>query len=616
MKKLEEIQSGKLMSAYGAVGSIIETKDNGSLMIDYFNKWSCFNSLRLRRGEVSEIVDPRLLRYLQNRYEDLEHLYRVPDISSDRVKVYNPTDENLKQTIFSHYFPGWFFCPKCRRLHRLNEWEELWRNEYNGDESFKKNPPSCPYCSNQVAAHRFNRRRLEQVRFLMASLDNGLAIDIPFDKIWNAQVEDKAFILDNAVAVPEELYYRTSPNSDGLQSIYIQRGIGGPRKYMSEINSRYIVYHRGNKQDVEEGAYKLVLRNQNNVYYPNTIKTIFIPTFAEEITKLILEKHEQNWSVGKILDRIIEDYPGQSLSHSDIEAVIRNESLDIDSQEYVYITNPQNYNKKGSNKKKNFWAKRYPNLKVDFIKCIYSINQLKETSVVPSFTRIAPKGDRIKWYDINTHSENDKEPKDRRTYDSKRTHNSRCAIDYLPAVEAYGEGLFFDIDVSTIDSADRFVFVHTLSHMIMKELEFQCGYPVSSMKEKIYQMNGDNNFGILIYTIGGAEGSYGGFVSLLPLDTQSDDAKLLTILKSAMIRVHDCPNDPICKNEGGHCFACLDVPEISCSNWNKDLNRNIVIIYLNNNSVEQPALQVTATPNSKNQEIVESKSVEIIILDD
>lgn len=609
MKKLEEIQSGKLMSAYGAVGSIIETKDNGSLMIDYFNRWSCFGPLRLQRGHVSEIDDPRLLRYLQNRNEDLEHLYRVPtpDLSD---RVFTARENDLRETIKSHYFPGWFFCPKCRRLHRLNEWEELWRNEYNGDESFKKNPPSCPYCSNQVAAHRFNRRRLEQVRFLMASLDNGLAIDIPFDKIWNAQVEDKAFILDNAIAVPEELYYRTSPNSDGLQSIYIQRGIGGPRKYMSEINSRYLVYFNNNGQDIEKGAYKLVLRNQNNVYYPNTIKSIYIPTFAEQITSLILQLNGNGMLPAQILATVQAVHPNSGVSLADIEAVIRNDNLDMDSQEYVYITNPQNYNRRGSNKKKNFWAKRYPNLQVDFIKCIYSINQLKETSVVPSFTRIAPKGDSIQWYDINAHEENEQEPRNRSTHDSRRT------IDYLPAVEAYGEGLFFDIDVSTIDSADRFVFVHTLSHMIMKELEFQCGYPVSLMKEKIYQMNGDNNFGILIYTIGGAEGSYGGFVSLLPLDTQSDDAKLLTILKSAMIRVHDCPNDPICKNEGGHCFACLDVPEISCSNWNKDLNRNIVIIYLNNNSVEQPALQVTATPNLKNQEIVESKSVEIIILDD
>ena len=113
----------------------------------------------------------------------------------------------------------------------------------------------------------------------------------------------------------------------------------------------------------------------------------------------------------------------------------------------------------------------------------------------------------------------------------------------------------------------------------MKELEFQCGYPLSSMKEKLYNKNNGEEWGILIYTIGGAEGSYGGLVSLFPSDVTSDgkDSRIVRIINFAAERVKDCPNDPICSDEGGHCYACLDIPEISCCNWNDKLDRKVFI---------------------------------------
>lgn len=42
MRKLEQIQLNKLISAYGGVGSIIETNTNGSLIILPYDQWNCF----------------------------------------------------------------------------------------------------------------------------------------------------------------------------------------------------------------------------------------------------------------------------------------------------------------------------------------------------------------------------------------------------------------------------------------------------------------------------------------------------------------------------------------------------------------------------------------------
>ena len=56
--------------------------------------------------------------------------------------------------------------------------------------------------------------------------------------------------------------------------------------------------------------------------------------------------------------------------------------------------------------------------------------------------------------------------------------------------------------------------VHTFSHLIMRELEFRCGYPTASLSERIFVSNDENYkmYGCLIYTAEGAEGSMGGLI--------------------------------------------------------------------------------------------------------
>jgi hypothetical protein len=214
---------------------------------------------------------------------------------------------------------------------------------------------------------------------------------------------------------------------------------------------------------------------------------------------------------------------------------------------------------------------------------MYAIMRLKMTSIVPSFTRIYPKGSETKWWDVSRGEEiSQTRPEEVKTYSNNN------GVDFIPGVESYGEGIFFEMDVANIDETERFTFVHTYSHMIMKELEFQCGYPLSSMKEKIYSSN--NKWGILIYTIGSSEGSYGGLISLFPSEAKSDgiDSQIVKIINYAMERVKDCPNDPICEKEYGHCYACLDIPEISCCKWNNELNRNVFIKYKEKNEKTPP----------------------------
>ena len=121
----------------------------------------------------------------------------------------------------------------------------------------------------------------------------------------------------------------------------------------------------------------------------------------------------------------------------------------------------------------------------------------------------------------------------------------------------------------------KFVWVHTLSHILMKELEFSCGYSVASLSERLFVDEGDMQ-GVLIYTVGGMEGSYGGLAS------QAGTAKFKQLLENALERAKDCASDPVCYHSEGQgvgelnlaaCYSCALVAENACEVFNSFLDR-------------------------------------------
>ena len=184
----------------------------------------------------------------------------------------------------------------------------------------------------------------------------------------------------------------------------------------------------------------------------------------------------------------------------------------------------------------------------------------------------------------------------------------------LPANQVYGEGLFFAFDnirirewanhdyqindlnqtleqyystnlepgsmgeflSSEMDLYGRakFYLLHTFSHLIMKELEFSCGYPTASLSERLYYS--DEMCGVLIYTADGAEGSMGGLV------WQGRPELIKKIILSALSRAQDCSSDPMCwENSDGlnkaACFSCAMVSETSCEHGNMGLDRRALV---------------------------------------
>ncbi len=125
----------------------------------------------------------------------------------------------------------------------------------------------------------------------------------------------------------------------------------------------------------------------------------------------------------------------------------------------------------------------------------------------------------------------------------------------------------------------RLLLIHSFSHLIIKELEFLCGYSSSSIAERIY-CDADTMNGLLIYTIAGSEGSFGGLIK------QAESENFKKILLSALYRAKDCTSDPICyesdeQGVGGlnyaACYSCLLISETSCEEFNSFLDRRILI---------------------------------------
>jgi hypothetical protein len=181
---------------------------------------------------------------------------------------------------------------------------------------------------------------------------------------------------------------------------------------------------------------------------------------------------------------------------------------------------------------------------------------------------------------------------------------------WLPAKQVKGEGIFFEFSseklkqwrskpsvqnrISAIGVNDftrnltasgpsaSYTLIHTLSHLLIKQLVFFCGYNESSLKERIYASDGENGMhGLLIYTASGdSEGTLGGLVRM------GRPGLLEQVVEQALREAEWCSNDPICAestNFDGEssgrlsaCYACCLIPETACESFNSFLDRSLI----------------------------------------
>lgn len=623
--KYEEIQNRKLISAYGGVGSIIETR-HGAVIIDKFNEWPFFITKEANKSH-NFITDERFKARLRQYFTELKELISLPE--NQLKQTFTP--ENPRNLISASYFPKWFYCTSCHSFHHIDNWKTQWKNTVTDKHKEFFNPPKCYKCYADT-----NKKGqfydLEQVRFIMTS-PSGNIVDVPWlhwvlrnmpvtqnentEPNESDEGEDANQIILNLdeITIPDDiqLKYRISARFGDLKGIRIEAYSKGKMIASTTLAGIFNLRIWENQHpEIEYGKsgvqFKTVLRSSNSVYYPNISQSIYLPienTISTSICEKIKKKHERGRSVETILEDLEDDEI--NLTIEVINSIIQNNfqpminaSLNEEQyrwEEYGFITSIDE-----KFREKDLICNRVSPVLFDSnkISSIFRVDRLKVTTTQTSFTRQKPID---KDAFLNATLEGEIQRKYTSSY-RERTH-------YLPAYESFGEGIFVQLDIEqlgvweqnefvnarieglqrnfnnsflgqnrTKEITPRFVLIHTLSHLIIKELEFLCGYPAASLQERLYIS--ERMSGFLVYTVAGAEGSYGGLVSLCKTNQIGE------LIKSALHRAKDCSSDPICydtdqQGQGtaglnlAACYSCALLPETSCEEFNSFLDRWLVI---------------------------------------
>ena len=170
---------------------------------------------------------------------------------------------------------------------------------------------------------------------------------------------------------------------------------------------------------------------------------------------------------------------------------------------------------------------------------------------------------------------------------------------WLPAYRAHGEGILFVLNPirmlnwlkecgypsSAADASQPTVLsysgvlAHSLAHLIMTRLSYECGYSLPSISDRIYDLP-DGRQAFLVYTAeSDIMGTLGGLVDF------GDGKKLENLVRSALEDAVWCSQDPVCigrvvdaaSKQAACCHKCLYLPETSCEWMNTHLDRATIV---------------------------------------
>lgn len=515
-------------------------------------------------------------------------------------------------------FPRWTFCPSCRSMIR-------WRVQ---DEDADK-VPACVRCGRQLAPMRFIQIC---ARGHMSDVD------------WVNWAHSKAQEPEQQQCGRLTLRFFTQGYSGGLSSLIIRCVTCSAYRPLTGITAKNTLEQLGVRcggrqpwqrpEDAVEcdATPRVVQRGASNVYFPEVHSAIDIPNLAdigpdddeaarrvhdhvmwpsltsasegpaapairnviavqcdvtEEFVDELLRRHVQESAGNVILSADVTDLsqdewevfttaePRAVASASNDDLVVREVGLGVHAEDAEHL---------------RLLAERVPK--------VVAVDRLREVRALEGFWRLRGHGD-----------------------DGFVSVHPSGSPTWLPAVEAYGEGVFLTIDEQRLqvwekepavwrrvvnglepdlESAlqkkrlreqtgprllPRYVLLHTLAHMLIRQLAFDCGYSAAALRERVYARGFPEDAerrpqaGVLIYTAAGdSEGTLGGLVR------QGEPPNLADAFVRLLETGAWCSNDPLCSGRSGFaslnraaCHACTFLPETSCETGNTLLDRTLIV---------------------------------------
>lgn len=517
-------------------------------------------------------------------------------------------------------FPRWHYCHHCGGMEMLSPFSstrERCRGRTYPQQSCEKRPAS-------------RRPFLIPVRFI-AACDSGHIQDFPFLE-WVHR--DVPFGPDC------KLRMRAGRSSAGLSGITVECSCGQKRSlgdvFRFDITeggplSKIGCHCKGLRPWLGEmdtavtpcGHHLRVLqRGATNVYFPHVVSSIYLPLWAEQTSSDVIAILEQAhvWAllsqstvdgrVDPMRCQVVAGMAGVDPKELEVAAQrkldgkppagaagVTGDEEEFRRAEYQAICDgrvgPQTELYAQSVNLADYEAEA-----ARFFSRIRLVHKLRETRALAGFTRILPP-------DGNLASDR----LQRLTLDAR--------IDWLPAIKVYGEGIFLEVSSAELDrwlTAEpgilarvtplvahynvarttrqqphrnitvKFLLLHTLAHMLINQLSFDCGYGSASLRERLYCDFSDPTrpmHGLLIYTASGdSEGTMGGLVR------QGNPGRLEATLRRALKHAAWCSSDPVCiesKGQGSDsanlaaCHGCCLLPETSCEEGNRLLDRALLV---------------------------------------
>lgn len=556
-------------------GAIMDLR-NGSAMMVGTDFWDA--------GHVIEIHEPNLERVLGVSG------FRLPTIMNQG------DGKDLPAIIF----PRWMVCPKCNRLAPYDH--------FTGTLYRPGNQIKCSNCKVQVYPAR-----------LIIACEHGHIEDFP----WVEWVHLKS---KKEICGRPALFLNARGFTSSLADLEIR--CEGPncdaRANLSGATEKEnLIFHpcTGKRPwllDQEQCGERVrpLQRGASNVYFSIQVSSISIPPWSRGVFSRI----NPHWSIIKAIpDNALKvtvealNLPVQlNMSLADIVEAIQIRKAHENVQGDKFTEKQLRYQecralRLGTTDDEilsNFKTVEaaIPDTLDHLLSKVVLVERLREVRALIGFTRI-----------------NSPDPTSR--LDTNRVPISRFPTDWFPAIEIRGEGIYIEFMETSIarwidanksiterakklhesyltlcerrewiparEITPRFLLVHAIAHILIRQLGLESGYSSASLRERLYSFEpgelGDNPgiAGLLIYTsTPDSEGSLGGLVR------QGKPDRFGPLVHDALVEASWCSSDPLCIESEGQgndgtnlaaCHACLLLSETCCEEFNRFLDRGVVV---------------------------------------
>jgi hypothetical protein len=575
-----QIRRGQVITTYGP-GALIDLPRHAAI-VGGLDTWPSTNDLE-------EIVEPRLARKLEIMTGvPSPRLYAPPPDSNDPGEP--------RRGIGAWRFPEWFVV----------------QDEGHGEDRARSR--RLVHRKKLDERGRFDGRAVVATRFVRAC-PKGHIDDID----W------QGFVHKGLDPCRRQLWLDERGTSGDLADLVVRCECGAQRSLYeaTQLEMKPLGTCRGARPWLGQGTNedchqpsRLLVRTASNAWFPQVVSVLSLPDRATAVEKAVAElwddlhivESAEQLAFLKKKPKVTARLAGFA-EHEVLEAIRRRsvgtgEDRPVKQVELdAFLAAPDGFGEDVP-VDPNFHARRLPDRswrrsrRTESIEAVVQIHRLREVLALAGFTRLEPV-----MPDIHGEYESDVD----------RAH---IAIEpsWFPAVENRGEGVFIVLRPDAVarwldrDAVKRrlegleaghrrwaedrkshrpfpggpYVLLHTLSHLLLQSVAMRCGYPASSIRERIYADDAGQRYGILLYTGSpDAEGTLGGLVQ----QARHLEDHLARALRTGAL----CSNDPICAQHnpgssleerwlhGAACHGCALAAETSCEMRNEYLDRGLVV---------------------------------------